>query len=59
MWRCIGVPDAIATTVGGRVEVFFWRTLFIVIALAASAGLFAPQLLTRCGGHRLSYGRHP
>jgi hypothetical protein len=47
MWRCIGVPDAIATTVGGRVEVFVWRTAFLLVALAASAGLFAPQLLSR------------
>jgi membrane-bound metal-dependent hydrolase YbcI (DUF457 family) len=47
MWRCIGVPDAVATTVGGRVEVFVWRTIFVLVALAAAAGLFAPQLLQR------------
>jgi membrane-bound metal-dependent hydrolase YbcI (DUF457 family) len=47
MWRCVGVPDAIATTVGGRIEVFVWRTLFILVALASGAGLFAPQLLSR------------
>jgi membrane-bound metal-dependent hydrolase YbcI (DUF457 family) len=47
MWRYIGVPDAIATKVGGRVEVFVWRTVFVLIALVAAVGLFAPQLLHR------------
>jgi membrane-bound metal-dependent hydrolase YbcI (DUF457 family) len=47
MWRCVGVPDAIATKVGGKVEVYFWRTVFVVVALVAGAGLFAPHLLNR------------
>ena len=47
MWRCIGVPDAIATEVGGRVEIYVWRTAFVLIALAGAAGLYVPQLLSR------------
>jgi hypothetical protein len=47
MWRCIGVPDAIATKVGGRAEIYFWRILFVLIALGGATGLFAPQLLHR------------
>lgn len=45
MWRCIGLPDALAVEVGGGAEVFVWRTIFILIALAAGAGLLAPGLL--------------
>jgi membrane-bound metal-dependent hydrolase YbcI (DUF457 family) len=47
MWRCIGVPHAIAVTVGGKVEVFVLRTLFFLVALGAGAGLFAKPLLRR------------
>jgi membrane-bound metal-dependent hydrolase YbcI (DUF457 family) len=45
MWRCVGVPNAIATEVGGKVEIYFWRTLFTVIAIAGAVGLLAPQVL--------------
>jgi membrane-bound metal-dependent hydrolase YbcI (DUF457 family) len=47
MWRCVGVPDVIAVTVGGKVEVFVLRTAFTLVALAAGAGLFARPLLRR------------
>ena len=47
MWRNIGVPDAIAVTVGGKVEVFVLRTAFALVALAAGAELFARPLLHR------------
>jgi membrane-bound metal-dependent hydrolase YbcI (DUF457 family) len=47
MWRDVGVPHAIATEVGGRVEIYFWRTLFILIGLGGVAGLYVPQLLSR------------
>jgi membrane-bound metal-dependent hydrolase YbcI (DUF457 family) len=47
MWRCVGVPDVLAVKVGGNVEVFFWRGLFVVIALLAGAALLAPGLLNR------------
>src|SRR5205823_11723935 len=48
MWRNIGVPDAIAVTVGGKVEVLLLRTLFFLVAVAAGAELFARTLLRRC-----------
>jgi membrane-bound metal-dependent hydrolase YbcI (DUF457 family) len=47
MWRCIGVPDRIAVTVGGKVEVLVYRTIFILIAVAAGTGLFAKPFLRR------------
>jgi hypothetical protein len=47
MWRWIGVPDAVAVTVGGKVEVFVLRTGFALVALAAGTGLFARPLLRR------------
>jgi len=47
MWRCIGVPQPIAVTVGGKVEVFGLRTVFFLVAVTAGAGLFARTLLRR------------
>lgn len=44
MWHCVGLPDPISVKVGGRVEVFVLRTLFIVISIAAAAGLAGPWL---------------
>jgi membrane-bound metal-dependent hydrolase YbcI (DUF457 family) len=46
-WRCIGVPDAVAVTVGGKVEVFVLRTAFAVVAVAAGVRLLARPLLHR------------
>jgi hypothetical protein len=45
MWRCVGVPNAIATEVGGKVEVYVWRTIFTVVAVVAAVGLLIPQVL--------------
>lgn len=38
-WHCIGVPDVVAVKVGGKVEVVVLRTLFVLISVAAVAGL--------------------
>jgi membrane-bound metal-dependent hydrolase YbcI (DUF457 family) len=38
-WHCIGVPDDVAVKVGGKVEVYVLRTLFVVISVAAAIGL--------------------
>ena len=51
MWRCVGVPDAIAVQVGGKVEVFVLRTFFFLVAAAAGTGLFARTLLRRYDIH--------
>ena len=50
MWRNIGIPNAIAVEVGGKVEVLVLRIAFIVLAAAACIGLIAPTLLHRYGG---------
>ena len=47
MWRCIGVPDAVAVKVGGKVEVYLLRTAFTVITLAAAGTLVGPTLMRR------------
>lgn len=47
MWRMIGVPNAIAVEVGGRVEVLVLRALFAVVTLAAAAALLGPAALRR------------
>ena len=45
-WRMIGVPNAIAVSVGGRAENFL-RGAFTVIGVAAALGLAAPAVLSR------------
>jgi hypothetical protein len=47
MWRMIGIPNAIAVKVGGKVEVLVLRTAFTIISLLAIAGLIAPWALHR------------
>lgn len=47
MWRMVGVPNAVAVDVGGRVEVLLLRGLFIVVSLVAGAALLAPELVER------------
>jgi membrane-bound metal-dependent hydrolase YbcI (DUF457 family) len=47
MWRMVGVPNGVAVKVGGTGEVLVLRTLFMVVALLAVFGLFAPHLLHR------------
>ena len=50
MWRMIGVPNAIAVKVGGRME-HVLRGAFVLIAIAAALGLAAPTVLTRLDVH--------
>jgi membrane-bound metal-dependent hydrolase YbcI (DUF457 family) len=38
-WHNVGVPAGIAVKVGGKVEVYVMRTLFVLIGLAAAVGL--------------------
>lgn len=45
MWRMIGVPNAVAVRVGGKVEVLVLRTLFAAVSMAAAAYLLGPALL--------------
>lgn len=45
-WRMIGVPDAFAVRVGGKVELVL-RGVFVVTCLLAAVAMFAPALLAR------------
>lgn len=45
LWRMIGVPNALAVSVGGRVETILLRGGFALICLVASAGLAGPAVL--------------
>lgn len=47
LWRMIGVPNAIAVEVGGKVETLVLRTVFTVISFAAAAALLGPAVLRR------------
>jgi membrane-bound metal-dependent hydrolase YbcI (DUF457 family) len=47
MWRMIGVPNAIAVSVGGKVETFVLRGLFTIVSVAASMGLAGPAFLEK------------
>ncbi|MBO0871336.1 MAG: metal-dependent hydrolase [Micromonosporaceae bacterium] len=47
MWRCIGVPDAIAVKVGGKVERLVVRPVFAVASVLATAALWVPGLWHR------------
>lgn len=49
MWRMIGIPNAWAVKVGGKVEVVVLRTAFVVISVIAALGLAAPSVLSRFG----------
>lgn len=44
MWYCVGLPNSFSVKVGGRMEVVVLRTFFIVVSIAAAAGLAAPWL---------------
>ena len=50
-WRCVGVPDSVSVTVGGKIEVYVLRTSFALATLAAIAYLLAPGLLHRYAGY--------
>jgi membrane-bound metal-dependent hydrolase YbcI (DUF457 family) len=47
LWRMIGVPNALAISVGGKVETVLLRGVFTLVALAAAAGLVGPAILDR------------
>ena len=47
MWRCVGLPDAVAVKVGGKVEVYVLRTAFTLVTLAAVGLLVVPVLMRR------------
>ncbi|HET6211840.1 MAG TPA: metal-dependent hydrolase [Micromonosporaceae bacterium] len=47
MWRMVGVPDALAVHVGGRVEVFLLRTVFALISLASGLAMLGPAALRK------------
>ena len=58
MWRMVGIPNAIAVKVGGKVEVFVLRTAFAMVSLVAIAGLFAPGVLHRIAPSTWAADRH-
>jgi membrane-bound metal-dependent hydrolase YbcI (DUF457 family) len=47
MWKMVGVPNAIAVSVGGRVERILLRGVFTLVSLAAALGLAAPAILEK------------
>jgi membrane-bound metal-dependent hydrolase YbcI (DUF457 family) len=47
MWKCVGLPDAIAVKVGGNVEVYVLRTAFAVVAAGAGVLLLVPGVARR------------
>jgi membrane-bound metal-dependent hydrolase YbcI (DUF457 family) len=44
MWRMVGIPNAFALKVGGKVEVILVRGACTVVAIAAAAALLLPPL---------------
>jgi membrane-bound metal-dependent hydrolase YbcI (DUF457 family) len=46
-WRCFGLPDPMAVTVGGRVEVYVLRTVFWVVSVATAGWMLYQPLLQR------------
>jgi membrane-bound metal-dependent hydrolase YbcI (DUF457 family) len=51
MWRMIGVPNALAVRVGGKVETILLRGAFMVVSLAAAAALVGTALLEKFDIH--------
>lgn len=47
MWRMIGVPDAVAVSVGGKVERIVLRGIFALISIAAAVALVGPTVLEK------------
>lgn len=47
MWRMIGVPNALAVSVGGKVETIVLRGAFAIICVAAAVGLVGPTILEK------------
>ena len=51
MWRMIGVPNAVAVSVGGKVETILLRGFFAIVCLAATALLVGPAILEKFDIH--------
>lgn len=47
MWRMIGVPNALAVSVGGKVETILLRGAFALVCIAAAVGLVGPTILEK------------
>jgi hypothetical protein len=47
MWRMIGVPNALAVSVGGKVETVLLRGAFAIVSIAAAVGLVGPTILEK------------
>jgi membrane-bound metal-dependent hydrolase YbcI (DUF457 family) len=47
MWRMIGVPNAVAVSVGGKVETILLRGAFAIVCIAAAVGLVGPTILEK------------
>jgi membrane-bound metal-dependent hydrolase YbcI (DUF457 family) len=47
VWRMIGVPNALAVSVGGKVETILLRGFFALVSIAAAAGLVGPTILEK------------
>jgi hypothetical protein len=47
LWRMVGVPNAIAVEVGGKVERFVLSGAFILISIGASAALVGNAVLRK------------
>jgi membrane-bound metal-dependent hydrolase YbcI (DUF457 family) len=46
-WKCVGLPDAVAVRVGGKVEVYVLRTAFWLVTIAAAGRLLYQPILDR------------
>jgi len=51
MWRMIGVPNALAVPVGGKVETVLLRGAFMVVSVAATVALVGTALLEKFDIH--------
>lgn len=47
MWRMFGLPGGLAVRAGGAVEVYLFRSAFMVVSLLSAWGLLAPSVLRR------------
>jgi membrane-bound metal-dependent hydrolase YbcI (DUF457 family) len=50
-WRMIGVPNALAVSVGGKVETIVLRGVFMLVSIAAAALLVGPRILEKFDIH--------
>jgi membrane-bound metal-dependent hydrolase YbcI (DUF457 family) len=47
MWRMIGLPDAISIEAGSKIETRVLSVVFVLVSLAAGAGLLTPAVMER------------